>query len=205
MSFVERLKILRKEKALTQQQMADLLHIPKNTYIKYERGVREPRLAQLTDMAGNLNVPLGYLLGDSNEQSRGISIGKVSIEAILQNPEFFNEFGKYGQALRDMMGAYISQILGLEFGNVDLFYMQLMIVEEFENIYNTGRLYFLNSSPEAHQYKAFIDAAQNFRKKIDDFLCLLQSSDFYEENGHFKNDVLTYKYDPFRSNKEKNE
>ena len=45
MILLERLKKLREQKQLTQQQMADILEISKSAYIKYERGEREPRIA----------------------------------------------------------------------------------------------------------------------------------------------------------------
>ena len=59
----ERLKELRKEKGLTQKQVAEELHIHSVTYLHYEKSEREPPLSLLADMATFFDVTVGYLLG----------------------------------------------------------------------------------------------------------------------------------------------
>ena len=62
----ERLKELRKEKGLTQKQVAEELHIHSVTYLHYEKSEREPPLSLLADMATFFDVSVGYLLGVEN-------------------------------------------------------------------------------------------------------------------------------------------
>ena len=62
MALPDRLKNLREQKHLTQQQMADILEISKSAYIKYERGEREPRLAQIEKIAGNAVLLRTFLI-----------------------------------------------------------------------------------------------------------------------------------------------
>ena len=59
----ERLKELRKEKGLTQKQVAEELHIHSVTYLHYEKSEREPPLSLLADMATFFDVTVGYLSG----------------------------------------------------------------------------------------------------------------------------------------------
>ena len=62
----ERLKELRKEKGLTQKQVAEELHIHSVTYLHYEKSEREPPLSLLAEMAVFFDVSVGYLLGVEN-------------------------------------------------------------------------------------------------------------------------------------------
>jgi len=59
----ERLKELRKEKELTQQDIADLLKVAKTTYSSYEQGLNKPSIDTLLILAKFYNVSTDYLLG----------------------------------------------------------------------------------------------------------------------------------------------
>lgn len=61
--FSERLKELRKEQNLTQQEIADKLHVNRVTYTNWEKGNREPNFKMLIQLADMLNVSTDYLLG----------------------------------------------------------------------------------------------------------------------------------------------
>lgn len=63
--FKIRLSELRKSRGLTQEQLADRLGISSSTVSSYERGIREPSLQMISDIADFFNVDQGYLLGDS--------------------------------------------------------------------------------------------------------------------------------------------
>lgn len=47
----ELLKTLRAKKDLTQEEVADSLGMPLNTYVRYENGLRKPRLENATKIA----------------------------------------------------------------------------------------------------------------------------------------------------------
>jgi transcriptional regulator with XRE-family HTH domain len=62
----KRLIIIRKERRLTQQHMADLLDLPRSTYVHYELGWRSPELGKVIEFAVKLGVSIDYLLENSN-------------------------------------------------------------------------------------------------------------------------------------------
>ena len=62
--FAKRFKELRIEKGLTQDQLADALHITKQAVSHYERGTREPKNQEMFEtIADFFNVDMNYLTG----------------------------------------------------------------------------------------------------------------------------------------------
>ena len=61
--FSNVLQQLRKEARLTQDQIADVLDIPKRTYGSWERNERQPDFEMLCKIADYFNVTTDYLLG----------------------------------------------------------------------------------------------------------------------------------------------
>lgn len=64
--FSERLKLLRNEKKMTQQVLADLVGVNRVTYTNWENGKREPELDKIVELATELNTTVDYLLGNSD-------------------------------------------------------------------------------------------------------------------------------------------
>lgn len=60
---MENLKILRKEKGLTQEDMAKVLNVSRVTYSRYERGIYETDNNTLIKLSKFFNVSVDYLLG----------------------------------------------------------------------------------------------------------------------------------------------
>lgn len=61
--FPKRLKELRQKKGLTQQEIADLLHVNRVTYTNWEKGNREPNFETIIKIADLLEVSLDWLFG----------------------------------------------------------------------------------------------------------------------------------------------
>lgn len=59
----QRLKELRKERGLTQKELAKALRLNSVTYLHYEKEQREPPLMVLAEMASFFEVTTDYLLG----------------------------------------------------------------------------------------------------------------------------------------------
>lgn len=57
------LKELRKEKGITQKEIADKLNITDRTYGHYETGKREPTIDTLINIADYYNISLDILVG----------------------------------------------------------------------------------------------------------------------------------------------
>lgn len=66
MKIKERMKELRKERNLRQEDIAVELGIAITTYCRYELGMRDPTLAVLCRMADYYGVTTDYLLGRSD-------------------------------------------------------------------------------------------------------------------------------------------
>ena len=76
-TFGEKIKHIRVERSMTQDDLASLLHTTKQVISNYERDLRSPKLNIAVRYSSALNVPLSYLIND------GISI--------VDHPELLNE------------------------------------------------------------------------------------------------------------------
>ena len=66
MDFPAILKMLREKNGYSQQQLADILHLSKNSISHYELGVCMPSIDVLINIADVFDVSLDYLLGRSS-------------------------------------------------------------------------------------------------------------------------------------------
>ena len=64
-----RIRDLREDRDLTQQEIADLLLCDQSLYSKYERGERPLPLELAVKLAVHYNVSLDYLLGLTNQKN----------------------------------------------------------------------------------------------------------------------------------------
>lgn len=65
--FGKRLKELRIERGMTQQQLADYLGVDRTAVMKWELGERETNFSMLIKIAKYFQVTTDYLLGASDE------------------------------------------------------------------------------------------------------------------------------------------
>lgn len=65
-----RIKDLREDSDLTQQQIADFLHIKQNTYSQYENEHRQIPIDILIKLARFYKTSVDYLLGETEERKR---------------------------------------------------------------------------------------------------------------------------------------
>lgn len=65
MRYNERIRFIREERELTQQKVADLLHIGQRTYADYESGKTRIPVDSLLVLAKYYNVSLDYITGAS--------------------------------------------------------------------------------------------------------------------------------------------
>lgn len=68
--FHEKIKVLRKKQGLTQQEIADLVHVNRVTYTNWEKGNREPNFEKLSMLACIFDVSIDYLLSENLEISK---------------------------------------------------------------------------------------------------------------------------------------
>lgn len=70
MAYYKRLRDLREDNDLTQQQLVDKLGMYKTTYTNYEQGKRELPLSLAIRLAQFYNVSLDYLVGLTDNPNR---------------------------------------------------------------------------------------------------------------------------------------
>ncbi len=68
MKLAERMKMLRLEKGMRQEDAAKELDISMSAYCRYEYGKREPNASVLWRMADFYDVSIDYLVGRSDER-----------------------------------------------------------------------------------------------------------------------------------------
>lgn len=69
MKYNERIREIREDRSLTQQKVADLLHIGQRTYADYESGKTRIPVDSLLILARYYNVSMDYITGASNTQT----------------------------------------------------------------------------------------------------------------------------------------
>ena len=70
MSFPDRLKELREEKKLTQEELAKIVGLTLRAYQLYEYGAGYPTFKRLIIISDFFDVPLDYLVGRSDLRER---------------------------------------------------------------------------------------------------------------------------------------
>ena len=68
--FYEKLKVLRKEKGLTQKSLSNILNITQGAYAQWENGKREPNFEKLSMLACIFDVSIDFLLSEYLEISK---------------------------------------------------------------------------------------------------------------------------------------
>ncbi len=67
--YFKRIEDLRIDHDLTQQQIADLLHIQREVYRRYEKGTRTIPVEYLIQLADFYHTSLDYLVGRSDKKN----------------------------------------------------------------------------------------------------------------------------------------
>ena len=68
MKYNERIRELREDHSLTQQKVADLLHVGQRTYADYESGKTRIPMDNIMILAKYYNTSMDYITGASNIQ-----------------------------------------------------------------------------------------------------------------------------------------
>lgn len=113
--FSDRLRQLRKEKELSQQEVADALGFDKMTISGYENGKRHPRFDTIDTLADFLDVDITYLLGSSDqrrpyprmtpEEQDRLGADLVTVEITTEELDLvraYRRLDEYGQRLTRM-------------------------------------------------------------------------------------------------------
>lgn len=86
--FNEKLKSLRKEKGLSQEEVAEKLAVSRQTISKYELGDATPDLKKLSEIAKLFNVSYDYLLGDVRKKEKNQIIKSTTNKITIKSSQF---------------------------------------------------------------------------------------------------------------------
>ena len=92
MTLGERLVIIRKEKGYSQEKLSAISGVSKKTIGRWERGETMPAIADIASLSKVLEVPLGYLLGETvvNEtisKQEEVAIAQEDARVPVENEE----------------------------------------------------------------------------------------------------------------------
>lgn len=97
MTFGEKLKLLRYEKGLTQDDIGYLLNVTKSCISCYESNTRQPSVDVLVELATYFHVSVDFLLGiekisNKSKKDAGITVQDLKlINALKNNPLIYQE------------------------------------------------------------------------------------------------------------------
>lgn len=88
----ERIKLLRKEQLITQDQLADYLNVSRQSVWGYENDGVEPSLSVLIKIADRFNISLDYLLGRTEEKYNINLLNEDTKEFSFKIHELINDY-----------------------------------------------------------------------------------------------------------------
>ena len=113
-AFSEKLAALRRERGLTQAELAAQLGISKSAVSMYERGNREPELELLESMADYFQVGVSTLLGrQESALVNGDAVLTGYLESLRDRPELRMLFSVTKNATREDVEAAVKIIEAL--------------------------------------------------------------------------------------------
>lgn len=91
-----RIKSLREERNLTQEELAKMINVTKSTISYYENGKRVPTVSNLHDLARVFNVSFDYLMGnDQFEVAEDSEVNHYGMYMAKEELEFIKEVRRY--------------------------------------------------------------------------------------------------------------
>lgn len=88
----ERIKLLRKDQGITQDQLAEYINVSRSSVNGYENDGVEPSLSVLVKIADRFNVSLDYLLERTEEKYNINALDKDTKEFLLKVIEIANDY-----------------------------------------------------------------------------------------------------------------
>ncbi|MBO5449870.1 MAG: helix-turn-helix transcriptional regulator [Ruminococcus sp.] len=86
MSFAENLQKIRKEKHLSQEELAEMLDVSRQAVSKWEQGTGFPEAEKLLLLSRKLNISLDSLMETGNEQEKAAESDKVTGIITITSP-----------------------------------------------------------------------------------------------------------------------
>ena len=106
--MVKNLRLLREEKGISQQKLADMLNISQQAIFKYEKTANEPDISTLIKLAEIFDVSVDYLIGNTETRKQ---TGKID-SVLLTEQEYahLKEWRLLPQNIKNSIDTLISSI-----------------------------------------------------------------------------------------------
>lgn len=98
MTFGEKLKRIREEKGMSQDELGALLGTSKQVISRYETGQRTPKITTAKEYASILGIPLNYLIDDSSS-----SVSDNGYSSAELNSRDHRDIAKYMDEMREKL------------------------------------------------------------------------------------------------------
>ena len=114
--FGEQLRKIRRDRSITQSDLAELIGFSVSTIIRWEAGERTPGVDDLTSIASKLGVPSGYFLGKDEPpcEKQGGSPSVLDVAAALRSADIKSWTAEDRAALKIFLKGGIRAIEELE-------------------------------------------------------------------------------------------
>ena len=148
---------LRKEKGLTQKELADQLHITDRAVSKWERGVGCPDISLLDDLANILGVSISSLLNGEEEVEKAI---KTTISYVTESRK--QKVKQFVNQLLLMTMSFLLVLTLLMFLNVERRFYQ-----KYTTRVSSGGIFIQEASPgKAYEYEDIFDEVESKALKV---------------------------------------
>ena len=107
-NFGTRLKEIRAERNISQDELGKLLNTTKQVISRYERGERTPRITVAAEYAKKLDIDLAYLLGADTQKNPAAKEGNGLTEEAL---EFMKRWQQIPEESQEMVYRMIDAAL----------------------------------------------------------------------------------------------
>ncbi len=104
----ENLKTLRKQRNMSQDALAQHLHVVRQTVSKWEKGISVPDAEMLTRIAEFFQTPVSDLLGEKIEER---DTNEIAVQLALLNEQMVNRRSKVGKIARNIIFGLIAGFL----------------------------------------------------------------------------------------------
>ncbi|MBQ3162828.1 MAG: helix-turn-helix transcriptional regulator [Oscillospiraceae bacterium] len=106
--MVKNLRLLREEKGISQQKLAEMLNTSQQNIFKYEKTACEPDISTLIKIADLFNVTVDYLIGNSEIREKDIKLNAVMLTE--QEKQHMNLWRKLPQEIQEKIDKLIESI-----------------------------------------------------------------------------------------------
>lgn len=110
----EKIRQIRLQKGLSQENMADMLGLSTTAYGDIERGRTELSVSRLENVAKLLDVPLPELLGIDSSMSETEWLRQENTRILAENRRLQNELDQWKMKFRQLFGDGIIRQIGEE-------------------------------------------------------------------------------------------